>query len=96
MHPASTENLQVRPFFRILGAVFMLLMATLMIHSAIPLFSAEQIVLPSCASERKASSQFLCEIDKAMRSKLPAQMQGPLEAFLHLVMTAFLCVCHGC
>ena len=89
---ATVENqeLQVRPALRIIGAVFMLLLSALMIHSSIPFFSARRISLKSCTGEYKASSQFLCEIGNAMMSMLPAWMQGPTEGLIHLAMAALL------
>jgi len=84
------QHLQVRPTLRILGAAFMLLIAALMVHSSIPFFSAEKVTLKSCAGEYKASSKLLCEVGNAMMSLLPARMQGPAEALLHLGMAAVL------
>ncbi len=90
MATVDPEQLQVRPALRALGAVVMLLIAALMIHSSIPFFSAEKILLKNCAGEYKASSKFLCEVGNAMLSMLPARMQGPAEALIHLVMAALL------
>ena len=90
MTPVDAEQFKVRPTLRILGAVFMLLIAALMVQNAIPFFFAEQVLFPSCAREIKAGSRFLCEVDKAMRSAFPPQMQGPIEALLHLAMAALL------
>ena len=90
MATVDDQQLQVRPALRIIGAVIMLLIAALMIHSSIPFFSAKKILLKSCTGEYKASSQFLCEVGNAMMSMLTARMQGPTEGLAHIAMAALL------
>lgn len=90
MNKLGAEQLQVRPAFRVLGVVLMMLVAALMIHDSIQFFSADQIILKSCAGASKASSKLLCEVGNAMLSLLPARMQGPAEALIHLTMAALL------
>ena len=90
MTPADTEQLKVRPVLRILGAFFMLAIAVLMAVNSIPFFSAKTVLLPSCAVERKASSRFLCKVEKALRSMLSPHMQGLVEALLHLFIALML------
>ena len=90
MTSVDPEQLQVRPAFRVLGALLMLLMAALMIYDSVPFFSAEKISVKSCAGEYKSSSKILCEIGNSMLSMLPTRMQGPAEALIHLAMAALL------
>jgi hypothetical protein len=84
------EQLQVRPIFRILGAVMMVFIAALMIFNSVPFFSADKITPNNCANERKTSSRFLCKIGNEVLSMLSEKMQGPAEAITHLIFAALL------
>lgn len=78
----NSQDLEVRPFFRVLGALSAAFVSYIFVYSAIPLFSADHLLPTDCSRGR---GRLMCELLNWVWAKLPDNMQGPLEGICHLL-----------
>jgi hypothetical protein len=75
----NPQDVGVRPFFRVPGALFTGFLAYFYLATAIPLFSVKHLA-PRICSQRRIVARLLCQFEQDLLNGLPDEMQGPLEA----------------
>lgn len=83
----NPRSLEVRPGFRVLGAMLALFVSYIEVDSSIPLFVAEHVPATDCSRQRR---RLLCELGNWVWVRIPDHMQGPLDAIGHLLFALAL------
>jgi hypothetical protein len=83
------EDLAVRPFFRVLGALLFAFLIFLFVTQGIPLFQADSIAPEVCKPNKH---KLLCELGNLVLDVTPNTLQGPLAATAHIAF-AFILAC---
>ena len=83
----NTERSEIRPFFRVLGALLTGFVAYVYVKAAIPLFTADHLPAVRC-TETRWRRQLLCEFDSWVMSGLADEVQGPVRAVGCLLFAA--------
>jgi hypothetical protein len=86
----SSQDLKIRPLFRILGALFLTFVAYVLAEIAIPLFSTEHVILKSCMETGRRG--VICYVDKMIYSLIPPEFIGSIEGVCH-IFVAVICMC---
>lgn len=83
----NPQDLEVRPGFRVLGAMLALFVSYIFVDLAIPQFAAERVPPTDCSHRR---SRLLCEFGNWVWVRLPENLQRPLDAISHLLFALAL------
>ena len=83
----NPERSEVRPLFRVLGALLTGFVTYVYVEAAIPLFTADHVPAMRC-TETKWRRQLLCELDSWVMSGLADEVQGPIRAVGCLLFAA--------
>lgn len=83
----NPHDLEVRPGFRVLGAILALFVSYIEVDSSIPLFVAEHVPATDCSRQRR---RIFCELGNWVWVRIPEHMRGPLDAIGHLLFALAL------
>lgn len=85
--PLRREDLTIRPFFRVAGAVLLAFLSYVFFVQGLPLFGATSIAPEQCHANKQ---RLLCELGNWLLSITPIDLQGPIAAIAHLLMATLL------
>jgi hypothetical protein len=86
--PVPTDT-TVRPFFRVIGAVFLAAIALLYVYRAARLVEASTVLPEKCDSIR-VLSRMLCSASNGVLEVLPSSLQGPSSALAAIAFAILL------